>query len=248
MKELLKKITEKLIPIRFQLAVRYLYLKITNKLDNEMFYVNKLLKRKRRFLDIGANVGIYSYYFKNTFENIVAFEPLKEITYRLKSIQNNSLRIYNVALSNKIGGCKFYIPVINGKIVPGLASLEERNGEYKTRTVKVDKVDSYDFDDVDLIKIDVEGHEMHVIEGASKVIKKNMPILIIEIEQRHIKNKIEEVFQYILNLNYKGFFLKKGELTTINKFKYEIDQKPYLKNVMVKEYINNFIFLPNKRN
>ena len=75
-----------------------------------------------------------------------------------------------------------------------------------------------------------------------------MPILIIEIEQRHIKNKIEEVFQYILNLNYKGFFLKKGELTTINKFKYEIDQKPYLKNVMVKEYINNFIFLPNKRN
>ena len=64
----LKKITEIFLPTKYQLAVRYLYLKKTNKLDDEMFYVAKLLKKKRRFLDIGANVGIYSYYFKNTFK------------------------------------------------------------------------------------------------------------------------------------------------------------------------------------
>jgi len=246
LKELLKKITEILIPIKFQLNFRYLYLKFTNKLDDEMFHVSKLLKSKRRFLDIGANVGIYSYYFKSSFKNIIAFEPLKEISYRLKSIESKSLRVCNIALSNKIGECKFYIPVINGKIVTSEASLEERDGEYITRSVEVNKVDTYDFNDVDLIKIDVEGHEMHVIEGASKVIKKNMPILIIEIEQRHIKNKIEEVFQYILNLNYSGFFIEKGELTPINKFNYQIHQKPFLENVMVKKYINNFIFIPNK--
>ena len=67
MKILLKKITETLIPIKYQLAVRYFYLKKTNKLDDEMFYVEKLLKKKRRFLDIGANVGIYSYYFMRIF-------------------------------------------------------------------------------------------------------------------------------------------------------------------------------------
>ena len=242
----LKKITEIFLPTKYQLAVRYLYLKKTNKLDDEMFYVAKLLKKKRRFLDIGANVGIYSYYFKNTFKNIVAFEPLKEITYRLKSIESETLKVCNVALSNEIGEYKFYVPIIDGKIEPALASLQKRDGEYEVRTVKVDKVDSYNFDDVDLIKIDVEGHEKHVIEGASKVIKKNMPILIIEIEQRHIKHKIDEVFQSILNLDYNGFFLEKGKLTSINKFNYEINQKPYLENVMAKEYINNFIFIPNK--
>ena len=54
-----------------------------------------------------------------------------------------------------------------------LASLEERGGECEVRTVKVKTVDDFDFNDVDLIKIDVEGHEQSVIGGAINVIKKN---------------------------------------------------------------------------
>ena len=246
--ELLKKIIEKIIPKKYQLSIRYFYMKMTNKLDEEMFYVSRLLKSKRRFLDIGANVGIYSYYFKNTFQNIDAFEPLEEITYRLKSIQYKSLKVHNVALSNKIDELQFYIPIIDGKIVPPLASLEKRDGDCEVRTVKVNTVDDYDFNDVDLIKIDVEGHAQCVFEGAHKVIKNNMPILIIEIEQRHIKNQINDVFRSILNFNYSGFFLQKGKLTSLNEFNYEFNQKPYLKNVIAKEYINNFIFIPNKVN
>ena len=63
---------------------------------------------------------------------------------------------------------------MSGKAISSLASLEKRNGDCEVRTVKVDKIDNYDFDDVDLIKIDVEGHEEYVIEGARNVIKKNM--------------------------------------------------------------------------
>ena len=151
-------------------------------------------------------------------------------------------------MSNKIDELQFYIPIIDEKIVPPLASLEKRDGDCEVRTVKVNTVDDYDFNDVDLIKIDVEGHEQCVFEGAHKVIKNNMPILIIEIEQRHIKNQINDVFRSILNLNYSGFFLQKGKLTSLNEFKYELNQKPYLENVIAKEYINNFIFIPNNVN
>jgi FkbM family methyltransferase len=245
MKELLKKITEKVIPVRYQLALRFFYLKKTNKLDEEMLYVTKLLNKKRRFLDIGANVGIYSYYFKNIFKKIDAFEPLSEITHRLTSISNEFLKVHNVALSNKAGELKFHIPLLNGKPCPSLASIEERDSECEVRTVKVEMLDAYDFDDVDLIKIDVEGHELYVIEGALKVIKKNKPVLIIEIEQRHIKKDISEVFESILNLNYSGFFLQNGQLTSLNKFSYELNQKPFLDNLMTVEYINNFIFIPS---
>jgi FkbM family methyltransferase len=246
MKKLLKTVLEKILPIRYQLAFFYLYQKKTNKLDEEMIFVSKLIKNKRRFLDIGANIGMYSYHFKNTFKNIDAFEPLKEITHRLESIQNESLKVHNIALSDKSGELQFYIPLLNGKTHPPLASLEKRDGECELRTVRVDTLDSYNFDDVDLVKIDVEGHEQSVIEGARKVIEKNMPILIVEIEQRHIKNQIGEVFQSILNLNYKGFFLQNGNLTPLNEFSYEINQRPYLGNEMIKEYINNFIFIPTK--
>lgn len=75
-----------------------------------------------------------------------------------------------------------------------------------------------------------------------------MPILIVEIEQRHIKKPIEEVFQSILKLNYNGFFLQNGNLTSLNFFNYDSHQKFYLNNVTCKKYINNFIFLPNDMN
>ena len=210
-----------------------------------MLYVSKLLNNNRRFLDIGANIGMYSYHFKNSFQKVDAFEPLSEITHRLKPFQNENFKVHNVALSNKDGELKFNIPMINEKPIPSLASLEERDGECEVRTVKVNTLDNYDYDDVDLIKIDVEGHEKNVIEGAIKVIKKNKPILIVEIEQRHINTDINEVFDTILNLNYNGFFIQNGQLKSLNNFSYELNQKPFLLNVDSYEYINNFIFIPN---
>ena len=242
---LLKKIVEKFLPVRYQLPLRYFYSKKKNKLDEEMTYVSNLLKRRRRFLDIGANIGIYSFHFKDSFKSIDAFEPLKEISYRLEHFQNPSFKVHNCALSNKRGEFNIYIPYLSGKAISSLASLEKRNGDCEVRTVKVDKIDNYDFDDVDLIKIDVEGHEEYVIEGARNVIKKNMPILIVEIEQRHLKKQIEEVFQSILKLNYDGFFLQNGNLIPLNEFNYDLHQHLHLNNVTSKQYINNFIFLPN---
>ena len=242
---LLKKYIEKFLPVKYQLPLRYFYSQKANKLDAEMAYVSNLLKEKRRFLDIGANIGIYSFHFKESFKSIDAFEPLKEISYRLEHFQSPSFKVHNCALSNKRGEFKIYIPYLSGKAIASLASLEKRDGDCEVRTVKVDKIDSYDFNDVDLIKIDVEGHEEYVIEGARNVIKKNMPILIVEIEQRHLKKQIEEVFQSILKLNYDGFFLQNGNLTPLNEFNYDLHQYLHLNNVTSKQYINNFIFLPN---
>ena len=61
----------------------------------------------------------------------------------------------------------------------------------------------------------------------------------------NLKKQIEEVFQSILKLKYNGFFLHNENLTTLNKFNYDLHQKLHLKNVTSKQYINNFIFLPN---
>ena len=44
------------------------------------------------------------------------------------------------------------------------------------------------YSDVDLIKIDTEGYEFQVLQGLSKTVKNNLPILLIEIEKRHSKN------------------------------------------------------------
>jgi hypothetical protein len=84
--------------------------------------------------------------------------------------------------------------------------------------------------------------------GATKTIKKNFPIIICEIEQRHTLIPINKIFKLIINFGYEGFFFKDNKLNKLKKFSYKIDQEPYLKDVENKNYINNFIFIPYSRN
>ena len=233
-------------PRPFQLSLRYNYLKYKNKLDPEMFFVENLLNKKRRFLDIGSNIGTYSYHFCKSMKNIEVFEPFFEATNYLRKLNNKKIRIHNVALSNKPNTEELFIPIIDGYPITALSSLEpvNRNNKFEKRVVQVHKLDDYNFFDVDLIKIDVEGHEINVINGALDTLKKNKPILLVEIEQRHITKPINEIFNEICLLEYDGFFLQKDMLKSINEFSYDKDQKPYLNNVMSSNYINNFIFLP----
>lgn len=238
-----KKIFESCIPRSKQLFFRFAWNYLKSGLDEEMFYLNKLIKKHRRFLDIGANVGLYSYYFSRKFEVVEAFEPLPELTYRLQPF-SKKIHVHNVALSNLNGSLDFYIPKHRNILQPPLASLEPRGGDFEKRIVDVVNLDSYQFQDVDLIKIDVEGHEFKVLEGGVETIGKCKPIIIVEIEQRHIAVNINVVFDYVLQLGYDGFFLNKGSLNPLRLFSYSIHQEPYLNNVYDKRYINNFIFLP----
>jgi FkbM family methyltransferase len=272
----LKKIISKYLPERITKSLYYLhehfiiffYNVIPNKYhfplyfyfnrslhDLEMLYITKLLKQKRTFIDIGSNVGIFSYYFSSIFENIKSFEPTKEVTEKLSSLNKKNITIFNCALSDSSGEQEFFIPIMNLPMARKLTlyshgSLENRdniikNGKIEKRLVKINTLDNYSFQNVDLIKIDVEGHESKVIQGSLNTIKNNKPFLIVEIEQRHIKKKINEVFQEIEQLGYDGHYLTNNKLKSINSFSYEADQKPYLSSLSHdKGYINNFIFIP----
>lgn len=242
MKELAKKLTDLILPKRMQLPLRYHYHKLVRNIDEEIFFIDKLLHRRRRFIDIGANGGIYSFHFSSSFKIVEAFEPLDEMTYRLKLLGRNSVVVHNVALSSMGGDLKFFVPLRD----PSLASIEAREGPCEERLIKVKRLDDYDFSEVDLIKVDVEGHEESVLAGGLRTIEINRPVLIIEIEQRHIKKPIEEVFRKILLLGYDGFYLQDDNIKGINSFAYSVHQEPFLADVMDRRYVNNFIFTPSK--
>jgi len=53
-------------------------------------------------------------------------------------------------------------------------------------------LDSFDFSDIDMIKIDVEGFEEEILAGALKTIEKNKPVLVIEQQKHEYKNDREE--------------------------------------------------------
>jgi len=243
-KKVLQKIIEKILPKKYHLPLYFFYFKFRKYLEPEMFIVENLIESNYRFLDIGANLGIYSYYFRNKFKFINSFEPLKEVSNGLKALNLKNIRVHNTAISNQEGTRILHVPMLLGNPSPGLASLEKRDGLCKEHIVKVETIDSFSFDDVSLIKIDVEGHELSVLRGSIETIKRCRPIILVEIEQRHIKQDIKDVFSEFLNLNYNGFFLKRNKLISISKFDCKKHQKLFLKNPLDNIYINNFIFSP----
>ena len=115
------------------------------------------------------------------------------------------------------------------------------NGNSKSLYVKSRCLDEYEFSNVGFIKIDVEGHEHEVLEGAMRTIKKNMPNLLVEMEEKHNKIPIDEQIRSIEGLGYKSYVAKQGKLISTNEINV-IKLHRHPKNT--KEYLFNFIFLP----
>ena len=72
---------------------------------------------------------------------------------------------------------------------------------------------------IGFIKIDVEGHEREVVEGAKNLIKICKPVLLVEIEKRHNKKPVMETINFINQLGYSAFYCKNNELNSIEKLK-----------------------------
>jgi len=127
------------------------------------------VKGSRVAIDIGAHKGIWTRVMMERFESVYSFEPVKDNFDTLKNINPHS---YKVALGNH-NGCGGMLPGNN----TGMWHLTETDAKI---TTKIEELDSYAIDDVDFIKIDVEGYELHVLKGAEETIKKCRPDILLE--------------------------------------------------------------------
>jgi FkbM family methyltransferase len=217
-------------------------------LYREWILIKSELKNTRRAIDVGANIGVFSYHFSKKFDVVESFEPQPYITNMLQEYAKNhgDIRIHSLGLSNREGQIKFYVPMsARGRLYTGLASVNDPKGCRKEIDIAVIRLDDLDLKEVDLIKIDVEGHELEVLEGAKYTILRDKPLLFIEIEQRHLLGKdITSILKYICDLGYTGRYLRNGKLHPIEQFSYEKHQEPHLNELYSKQYINNFLFTP----
>jgi FkbM family methyltransferase len=156
-------------------------------------------------LDIGANTGIYSLIAKSLDNNkkVYAFEPLPKVFDFLKmncKKNNFEININNVALSNYDGYAQIYLPehsdfaysvTVNKNLLP-------QSVLYKEMAIKVLRLDTFiidnNIDSIDLIKLDVETHEVEVIEGMGNFLFYNRPIILIEILNQQVADSINKIF------------------------------------------------------
>jgi FkbM family methyltransferase len=198
-------------------------------------------------LDIGAANGLYLAHLYKLSKKCYAFEPREKAINKLKAMfahVGDLIQFENVALSSFSGETEFRVMRNNG----GLSTMEPENhiekfGNIDVHQVKVKTLDEYEFSDrVGFIKIDVEGHEESVLKGAMKLIKKDCPSLLIEVEERHKKNSLRNIIEALRPLDYQGFFLINGCLKRVELF----DRGKYHNyGDKHKQYVFNFIFIHN---
>jgi len=173
-----------------------------------------------------------------------AFEPIAFLAHRLKKICPSHVKVHNLALSDHKTKAMLHIPVKqNGKIFWGRASLtnfREEKHTYQSMPVEMARLDDFEFTNLSFIKIDVEGHEEEVLNGSKQTLQKHRPVLYIELEERRSHKNIFDMFTFIKQLGFEGFFLHDGCLKHISTFTKEQHGVP-----KTKDYIYNFIFVPS---
>lgn len=172
---------------------------------NFLEYIRKNYNIQNNIVDIGANIGNHSLYFSEylTYNKIICFEPFLD-NYELlsKNMVDKNCELYNIALNDK----EEEIPLYNSqKNNNGGFSLHNYNGiSYIVKDkIKTTTLDCYNFNDVSMIKIDVEGHETHVLNGAKNTILRCNPIIFIE--------NLAYDYPHLFNINqYDEFFNSVG--------------------------------------
>lgn len=167
----------------------------------------KMVKNKRVAIDVGANLGIMSYRMVKGFDYVHAFEPLF-YEYISKNVPSDNLKIYPYAVGDeeKIETMRVGIYRSGGS---NIVKTKEENQTYQD--VKVVRIDSFNIEDVDFMKIDVEDYELYALLGSINTIEKYKPTILIELQETNPNyKKILDLFE---SLNYKRLIV--GELDSV---------------------------------
>lgn len=213
------------------------------------------LARKGAFVDVGANIGTWTGPAARSFRSVHAFEPDALIASTLQKVVPANVTVHPIALSDHAGVGSFRVPIYRGRVVRTRASLEpDVNPGCKeiVSEVRLSPLDELDLRGIDVLKIDVEGHEAGVLKGSVKTLARERPTLIIEIEDRHNAGKSEEIIQGLIAQEYSCHFISSGRLIEFRAGSMcELQAKNNIPAPGVADkpaaYINNFIFIPAER-
>jgi FkbM family methyltransferase len=219
--------------------------------EPELKLLPELCARNSLAIDVGAYKGLYTWFLLQRTNNVIAFEPLPPMQTLLQRQYGNKIVIRPIALSDRSGRCQLTVPDANY----GLATVSDANklgakaSSLTQIMVRAATLDSFDFRDVGFVKIDVEGHEEAVLRGARATLMRDMPNLVIEIEERHAPGATLRVPELLKNIGYAGFYIDMPRIAALRDFTSDRDQPPSNVNDGNKtgRYINNFIFVRNDR-
>lgn len=173
-------------------------------------FLKRNLKYNSTLIDIGSNYGWHSISNSHLCKKIYSFEPQTYIfDIQIKNIKENN--IANIECYNYALGCSDEIKEMSPiNYTSDNINMGDLSIGFGGEKVKVKTLDSLRISNIDFIKIDVQGYEKYVLEGASNTILVDKPTIIIEIEE-HQLNKFnytsDQLFEVLKNFGYVIYLL-----------------------------------------
>lgn len=226
-----------------RLYARYLVRKNLKKGEAELHILKDIVPAGRVALDVGANKGVYTWLLADLASQVHAFEPNPKAYQWLNRALPKNVTAYPLALSDTDGQSILFVPQRGRGYSNQMGSLNSKKAEspHAAVPVAIKTLDSFAFENVGFIKIDVEGFEAEVLKGAEQTLSRCKPTLLIELEERHTGCPIESSIAEIIALGYDAHFMRGHKLLAISDFDPDAD---HLAAVGKPSYIFNFIFLP----
>jgi len=242
-----------------ELWLRWHFSRRPKSAERELLYLHKMIPLDSITVDVGANCGLYTRELAKFSNRVHAFEPSHEMASLLRRTSAVNTIVHEIACSDRAGHTALFIPEGDNGPVYGLASLElgaddgSSAASLHSRPVRTARLDAVVEDEVAFVKIDVEGHELRALYGASGLIERCQPIFLVEAEDRHRANATGSVFDFFKDRSYRGFYLDDDRVHPVEDFDPVQLQNPSALQSdggrkAGRSYVNNFFFFPSRMN
>ena len=213
----IRKQLARITPARARLPLKFWWRRFRKTFEPEASFLLKQSWERGTAIDVGANEGLYSYVLAKLFDRVEAFEPNEAASADLQDYACPKINLHRVALSRSEGERTLHVPILAyGVVSSGWGSLEREtlppSESVTTQIVQTRTLDSYRFQDVVFIKIDVEGHELQVLEGATETIARCQPVILLEIKT----TTRPAVFSFLEDRQFELFYLWHGKLIPVS--------------------------------
>jgi len=192
--------------------------------------VKSLVKQGMTFIDVGANVGYYTLLAAGLVGErgaVYSFEPesknYQDLTVNTNLNNFENVHLSQVAVSNQDGMAKLFVSNVSSGRHSIVYDRQLKCDKVPVKMVKLDSVLSK----CDFIKIDTEGNDMQVIEGAENLIKNN-PIVMMELypegfaavgySAESAYSKLKSMFNHVYLVNEWDLILQELDLPGIMEY------------------------------
>ena len=164
-------------------------------------------------LDVGAHVGFWLKDLQKTFKMVYAFEPISDVRECLKkNVEKDNYLLFDFGLGST-----------NEKVMVNYIPEETGNtyvSDHGNREIQIRRLDEIKLPKIDYIKIDAEGYEIKVLQGAEGLITRDEPYIHVEVKQKILERhglSAVDIDRYFEEIDYKKVYRIKSEFVYAKK-------------------------------